>query len=102
MLTNAIQAEVEAWNWSQRFVQAKFQPAKTENNISMSYVPAQLKFYKWPTHETDVKSSQCDKNSVISYIWCIVMAMYCVKSIHHISKKHEIYREKFEQRIKTQ
>ena len=68
MLKNAIQAEVEAWNWSQRFVQAKFQPAKTENNISRSYVPAQLKFYKWPTHETDGKSSQCDKNSVISYI----------------------------------
>ena len=66
MLTNAIQAEVEAWNWSQRFVPAKFQPAKTANNIS---VPAQPKFYKWPTHETDVKSSlKIQRNSVILYI----------------------------------
>ena len=73
MLTNAIQAEVEAWNWSQRFVQAKFQPAKTENK---NYVPAQLKFYSlpkfynyWPTHETELKSSPFARDSsVISHI----------------------------------
>ena len=42
MLTNAIQAEVEAWNWSQRFVQAKFQPAKTANNISVRPSPTKV------------------------------------------------------------
>ena len=52
-MKNAIQAEVDAWNWSQPFVQAKFKKAERvhSNSISISEgsVPARLKFiYRQP------------------------------------------------------
>ena len=51
MITNAIQSEVDAWNWSKRFVQAKFKPSERRGDDTNSYdVPARLEFYRWPTH----------------------------------------------------
>ena len=73
MLANAIQAEVDAWNWSQPFVQAKFKKAERvhSNSISISEgtVPAHLKFiYRPPTQGREVKISPLAINSAASHI----------------------------------
>jgi len=58
MITNAIQSEVDAWNWSKRFVQAKYKPSERRGDDTNSHhVPARLKFYRWPSHGREVINS---------------------------------------------
>ena len=58
MITNAIQSEVDAWNWSKQFVQAKFKPSERRgDDTNYTHVPARLKFYRWPTHGREVINS---------------------------------------------
>ena len=67
MITNAIQSEVDAWNWSKRFVQAKFKPSERRGDDTNSqHVPARLKFYRWPTHGREVINSPVAFNAAIN------------------------------------
>ena len=70
MILNAIQVEVDAWNWSQPFVKAKFKTAERggSDGFEEPYVPAHLKFYRLPTQGREVKISPLAVNSAASHI----------------------------------
>ena len=64
-MLNAILTEVDRWNWSQPFVQAKFKAAKWGGGDGSSIpegpsVPARLEFYR--------RKSPLAKNSATSHI----------------------------------
>ena len=64
-MLNAILIEVDRWNWSQQFVQAKYKAAKWGGSDGSSVpegpsVPARLKFYR--------RISPLAKNSATSHI----------------------------------